>query len=129
MDAPGFPLGTDFDTASNYRWKQYRYNSSLKQIRFYDPASPCTVAFRFFDISSLSVTYKDESPLPPGGDPPVQDNNVLELTLISTSGATLTGEVTIRAGAYTNLGATAAGDSGTGLAPAGIANPPASCTS
>lgn len=122
------PLGiVFFDTASNYRWKQYRHDSGAKEIRFYDPA--CTLAFTFRDIGSLTVQYKGESPPPPGGDPPVQDNNVLELIVSSTGTPPMTyqGEVTIRAGAYTNLSATASGDSGCGLAPCGVSDPPGSC--
>jgi len=119
------PDSACFDNAANYRWAQYRHDSATKEIRYVDPASSCTVASRFRDVDSLSIRYRDEAPPPPGGDPPVQDNNILELVVSTTdpqSGnpLTYTSEAVIRAGAYTNLM--------TGLAPAGVSDPPASCS-
>ena len=115
----------NLDLAGSYRWTQYRYDSGTKAIRFYDPASSCTVLLTFRDIGSLAIQYQDESPVPPGGEPPVlpsgADNNVLGLTVTSTTAETVIGEVTIRAGAYTNLM--------TGLAPPGVSDPPTPCTS
>jgi len=121
------PTGTSFDDPDNYNWVQYRYDSGSKEIRYFDPASSCIVATRFRDIGSLDVHYLDESPPPPGDDPPVPgDNNVLEFTVSSTTDPqtnttfTFTGEVTMRAGAYTGLM--------TGLTSAGVSEPPAACS-
>ena len=120
------PTGTSFDAPGNYKWVQYRHDSGSKEIRYVDPASSCTVATRFRDIGSLDIRYRDESPAPPGGDPAVQDNNVLEFTVSSTTDPqtnttfTFTGEVTMRAGAYTGLM--------TGLTSAGVSEPPAACS-
>ena len=99
------PRGNAFDSAGDYVWKQYRQTGT--EIRFYDPASSCTVALTFKDISQFAVWYIDESPAPPGGDPPGQnDSNVLKLdTFWADPLGTrwYTGEVTIRSAAYTNI--------------------------
>ena len=120
------PTGTSFDAPANYKWVQYRYDSVAQEIRYFDPASSCTVANRFRDIGNLTMRYRDESPAPPGGEPPVQDNNVLELVLSSVPEPqtnrtfTVTGEAAIRAGAYTVLM--------TGLTSTGVSDPPAPCS-
>ena len=113
---------TRLDQNAGYSWKQYRFDSGATQVRVHDPANPCTQVTTFFGISAVTIQYRDESPPPPGGDPPNHDNNVLELVVTSTGGnpVTYTDEVTIRAGAYTNLD--------NGLAPDGIALPPAICS-
>ena len=108
----------NLDAAAGYRWAQYNLGSN--EILFYDDvrnAADCnTVDARFFGINTVNVSYQDASPTPPGGEPPQQDNNMLKITLTS-GGYTYTGQVAIRAGAYTNVMS--------GLAPAGVSNPSA----
>lgn len=119
--------GTGLDDPANYRWVQYRLNGTEIQY-FTNNPTPCTVASRFRDISSLNIQYRDESAVPPPGGEPLggPDNNVLEITVKSTAAdlqtgekVSLTGEATMRSGAYTNLM--------TGLLPPGAGNPPGSC--
>ena len=89
----------------------------------------------FFEIDGFTVRYDDVplAPPPPGGDPPMGDNNVLELVI--TTGRPpqptrdYTSEITLRAVPYSDVNATAAGDSGSGLAPVGISDPPDTCAS
>ncbi len=130
------------DANAGYRWAQYRLidtngDGLPDEIHFYDDTvAGCGVDAKFGGAGSgnfvytsgLVITYKDETITPPGGEPPQQDNNVLEVSVsrtwtdLTTSQSTTvnsTGEVTIRAGAYTDLA--------TGLAPAGISDPPAVC--
>lgn len=114
----------NLDAAAGYRWAQYSFGGG--QIHYYDPA--CTLSTAFRDLSALAISYRNEAIAPPGGEPPVApagaDNNILLLTVSwvdPRSGATeqYASQVTIRAGAYTGIM--------TGLAPAGISNPPATC--
>jgi len=121
-----------YDDANNYRWAQYAYrdtdaDGTPDAIRFYDDTNAdCGVDLDFHDISNLTVAYRNETPeAPPGGEPPVDDNNVLEMTVEWTEPQSGTvypyrGEIAIRAGAYTNVT--------TGLAPPGVSGPPASCS-
>ena len=117
--------GTGLDDPSNYRWVQYRLNGTEVQ---YFTTGPCAAASRFRNVGSLQIQYRDESPVaPPGGEPlGGLDNNVLEIIVTSTvinakinQTVSVTGEATMRAGAYTNLM--------TGLLPSGVGEPPASC--
>ena len=115
---------TGLDDPNNYRWVQYRLNGTEIQ---YFTTNPCAVASRFRNVSSLQIQYRDESPAPPGGEPLAGlDNNVLAITVTSTvvspqigQAVSVTGEATMRAGAYTNLPS--------GLLPPGVGDPPASC--
>jgi hypothetical protein len=114
------PAG-NLDNAANYKWSQYRYDGTANQILFFDnigtPTPTCGVDRTFTGISAMNLQYQNEEPIaPPGGEPPVQDNNILLLTVSNRTNATLTTQVTIRAGAYTNLM--------DGLAPSGTSNPP-----
>lgn len=124
---PQYPA--DLDDPASYRWVQYRYDGTLGQIIFYDPAIACTIAGRFWNLQGLSVEYRDEvTTPPPGGDPTPQDNNMLELVVqadvLNPQTGTITTytyreEVAIRAGAYTNI------DSGLSESAPG---PPGSCS-
>lgn len=103
------PTSADFDNPANYVWKQYRYDSGTKEVRFYDPASSCALAASFKDVSALTITQTS--------------NNILELVTASTNAITgttmtYTGQVTIRGGGS---------DIATGLAPPGVSDPPAGC--
>lgn len=100
------------DNAANYTWGQYRLAGA--DVILTDAG--CAVNEIFAAVNSLDLQYVDEAPAPPGSEPPVQDNNVLQ---ISTDSGRYTTEVVLRAGAYTNVM--------TGLAPAGVSDPPGSC--
>lgn len=98
------------DDDANYQWAQYTLvdvdpvDGTMDTIRRYQGSS-CGIVERFL-VSSLNIAYVDVgTPSPPGGEPPDQDNNVLQFTIDGR----YTTEVTIRNGAYTNLP--------TGLAP------------
>ena len=131
------PLPCCYDIPANYRWVQYRLVTApppISEIRYYDNTVPgCTAGgtSKFLDITGLTVQYFDETaglPPPPGGEPPVQDNNIVRVTvqwLDPQSNATLStdGEVTLRGVTYTNMSATPQ-DSGTGLSSPGVSNPP-----
>ena len=129
--ATGVPDPGCFDVAANYRWVQYTFVSP--EIRFYDNTAGgnCGVDRTFHDISGFVVEYLPVAQAPPGGDPLVQDNNVLrvQVTTANAQAAPMTYEdtVTIRAGAYTNLNATSGGDSGRGLDATNVSPPPGAC--
>ncbi len=122
---PNGGVGVNYDLPGSYQWEQYRFNGPAGEIRYFNPAAGCALAAMFRDLSGLAGQYQNESGAPPGGEPPIApagaDNNVLLVTVSwvdPKTGATksYTSEVTIRGGAYTDLM--------TGLAPAGVANPP-----
>ena len=103
------PIGTSFDLASNYVWKEYKYNSAAQELRFYDPAAGCTLAATFRDLSAVTVTQVA--------------NNTLQLAVASTNPhtditMTYNGQATLRASAT---------DLTTGLADPSVSPPPASC--
>jgi len=100
-----------FDIAANYVWKQFRFNNGGQIIRFYDPGRPtCTLAQTFGQVSGLAVQYANESPPPPGGEPPSgrNDSNMLQIETTwvdpeTGSSRRFVGHVALRPGAYTNL--------------------------
>ena len=99
------------DNPANYVWSQYKLAGTTLQF-----CNGSSVDTQFSGITTLTIQYVDEEPLPPpGGDPANQDNNVLEFVINNQ----FRDEVTIRAGAYSNVM--------TGLAPAGVSDPPGSC--
>jgi len=134
----GVPEPSCFNDSASYRWVQYKLDSTQKQILFYDDtASGCGAAAdrTFHDIKSggFSVRYRDTAsvPAPPGGEPFAgEDNNVLDIqvTTADSSGQAMTyvNTVTLRAGAYTNVGA-GGGDSGLGLDVQGVSALPGTC--
>jgi hypothetical protein len=129
------------DTPASYRWAQYKLvdgngDTLPDTINFYDDtAAGCGVDAAFggsvpasnvVTTMTLVVAYADEdSPMPPGGEPPMNDNNTVRITVAQTwappGGSPTTetngGSVTLRAGAYSDLdaGIFHPGDSGTGL--------------
>ena len=136
-DSPGctclnnVPEPACFDQAAGYRWVQYKL--AAPSILFYhDTVNGCGPDRTFHDISGFTVGYSDavQRP-PPGGEPPVQDNNVLLVQVTTANGQAQAmayqNTATMRAGAYTNVHATSGGDSGTGLDVAGVSAPPAPC--
>ncbi len=142
------PLGAAFDSANNYRWAQYRLvdldqNGRPETIAFYDnlgrPDSDCVVDEKFSSVRKLTVTFKDVTPAPPGGEPASgRDTNLLELRLFLIDPETnriearYTEGVTFRAGTYSNVGVECPDDgrpcdTGSGLAPPGVSDPPSPC--
>lgn len=118
--------GTGLDDPANYTWVQYHLVGT--ELRYYSNASTCSVGSKFLDIGSLDIQYSDVSGPPPGGGEPLggPDNNVLDIAISSTqdprSGQQVTfkGRGTLRASGYTDLMS--------GLLPAGVGEPPASCS-
>ena len=118
--------GTGLDNPANYTWIQYRLVGT--ELRYYNNASTCSVGSRFSDIGNLTLSYQDEAGAPPGGTDPLggPDNNMLEVVITSTTdprsgqAVTFRGQATMRASGYTDLM--------TGLLPAGVGEPTASCS-
>ncbi|MBI3324225.1 MAG: hypothetical protein HYZ92_03000 [Candidatus Omnitrophica bacterium] len=128
---PGWP--GCLDTAANYVWGQYVYNAAAGEIRYYEPGTSCAApAMRFEGITSLQIQFIDRSPAPPGGEPVVQDNNMLQLSVAALNPPrTYRGEVEIR-NSYGNTNTVCGGsgcDSGSGLASPATSPPPAPCPS
>ncbi len=139
VDGAGFPLDSNFNTAANYRWDEYKLAGTQIQL-FRNMAGGCPAAEVISDeIQQLQFSYSDEFAIaPPGGEPfgDGRDNNMLHYLLQwgnGTNSHMFTGEVAIRSAGYTNVNAScpaspAACDSGRGLAEAGVNDtPPNSC--
>ena len=129
------PPSCCFEIPANYRWAQYKHTGTT--IAFYDNTqTSCGSPSTFKSISGLTINFQDVATTPPPGGEPfpagenAPDNNLLQV-IVFGSGGSLTRQsgVTMRAGAYTNVNAsTSSGwDTGTGLAPSGVSNPPDSC--
>jgi|GEM_PF-5116380 len=143
----GIPDPCCFDIAGNYRWVQYLSKDTdgdgqPDTVRFYDDtANGCANARTLArQINALRLTYMNESQPPPGGDPFASglDNNVIQIQVEALDPSSPGGvrlvetHVTIRAAAYTNVGAAPGGtDSGTGLEAPGlvVSPPPGLCSS
>jgi hypothetical protein len=136
--APPFPA-TCLDDSANYRWGEFRHAQNAQGINFIlffdDTASGCATDYQFRDINNLAIQFQDATPAapPPGGDPAVQDNNMILISVSSLNPQdpdatilTYTGEVAARGLPYSDVGATGV-DSGSGTAAPGISNPPAQC--
>ena len=132
-----------FDTASNYRWVQYRRDGITKEVVFYPDAFDCSNQVRMGragpsgqgQISWFSVWYENLSALPPpGGDPSTlvfppapADLNSLNFKIEWNNGLSIAdpqylsrmfrGLVQSRAIPYSDVGAgtDGLGDSGLGL--------------
>ena len=135
----GAPVPCCYDQSANYRWDEYRRTGN--ELRYYrdvtNPVVLCTdLTVLSREIGSFSADFVDATQqAPPGGEPPIggagADNNAVQYALIwdnGLSGAqqlthTFGGTVISRAIPYSNVNA-GAGDSGSGLAPAGVGNPP-----
>lgn len=132
--AGGVPAPSCFDDPANYRWDQYRLTAG--ELRLYtNTGGGCgnkRVVAR--NVTLLAFTYRDQAPAPPGGDPAVQDNNLLEYGLTWDNGLAGTqnrtrqfaGRIVSRAIPYSDVGTTAS-DSGFGLSPAAVSTPPGAC--
>lgn len=132
----GAPAMCCYDTAGNYRWDEYKRTGN--ELRYYRDLATCTgLSVLSREIGSFSVNFTDATPqAPPGGEPPLNpvglDTNTFQYTLLWDNGLagaqrlthTFGGTVTSRAIPYSDVNATAI-DSGTGLAPPGVAGPPA----
>lgn len=118
--------GTGLDDPANYTWVQYRLDGT--QVVYYKDASVCTRGSTFNEVDGLTLQYRDEALAPPGGGEPLggPDNNVLEILITSIQDprtgqqVTFRGQGTLRASGYTDLA--------NGLLPAGVGEPPASCS-
>ncbi len=128
----GVPTALCLDQAGAYRWVEYKLVRS--DVVFYgNTANGCGTSRAFRDIGGFTVRYLDASQAPPGGDPQVQDNNVLQVMVTTTDpqagSMTYTNTATLRAEAYTNLitRSMGSGDSGVGMDTAGVSAPPSGC--
>lgn len=104
------PLADDLDNALNYNWGQYRYDGGSNTVTYYGQTEDgCTAYLLSEDITNLTISYANESNVPPGGEPVgLGDNNILSIAItledpVTLHSMTLRGEAAIRAGAYTNL--------------------------
>lgn len=124
------PINKDaLDTVAGYRWAQYVHDPTAQKVLYYtfDAAGVPTLTDQFRNVSAFTLQTRSESPPPPGGEPTPADTNVLEFALTATdphpeTGATFPyrAQVTLRAGAYTDLS--------NSLAPPGVAEVPAACS-
>lgn len=147
------PDPTCFDTATNYRWIQYRRDSTTREIVFYRDAFNCTDQLRLGrgsaggQIDTLTFQYRALADPPPGGDPDPAifsassyggDLNAIEFTFewdnqlpgAAHRNRVFRGLVPSRAIPYSdvNAGAGGLGDSGTSLAPSTtVGAPPPGC--
>jgi hypothetical protein len=145
------PSPSCFDAATTYRWHQYRLVGD--ELRFYldthNTVLPCSnVKVLSRQISEFTIAYLDTAPPPPGEDPfptppspNLADNNIVAFRLKWDDGGSpaqtheFRGSAVFRSTPYSDVNADCAGsgiaggpcDSGTGLSPAGISNPPSSC--
>ncbi len=116
---------TQLDTAASYQWVQYKRDATSNELRYYSPASSCAIALSFKDVTGFTLSYENQSPAPPGGEPMgVSDSNLVQVSLVATdpkTGDTTTfpASVTIRGAGYTNVSS--------GLSEAGP-QPPAPCS-
>lgn len=135
----GIPSVCCYDIAANYAWDQYRL-SGAQLLYFAGTEAGCpTAQVLSGQISSLTFNFTDRAGAPPGGDPGANfpnnaDTNMIAFDFLWRLGAAqqrFRGEVSMRAEAYTNLGASGSGagrgDSGWGLAPAAASPPPGAC--
>lgn len=144
------PQATNFDRDTNYRWDQYLYDSTRKELRYYANTDTNTgggcgnVPPVVGQLSSVSFYYVDaESLAPAGGDPDRSvfpsspaDTNILGYAITWSDGSrsqTFSGLMALRAAPYSDVkagtGSSGPGDSGLGLAAPGVNDaPPAPCT-
>ena len=125
------PPSCCFDLGGNYRWDQAALVGDALTLWRNTEAGCGTSRVLARQITSATFQFgNDVAPPPPGGEPGPNDLNLIEYSLTWDNGVTrsqvFAGQVTSRAIPYSSLGATTA-DSGTGLAPAGVSDPPASC--
>ena len=139
------PPSCCLEIAKNYRWDQYRLSgTNLEVYRDRAATAACPAAQVLArQISSLSFDYLHVAAAPPGGEAldldgdgvkEPEDNNLMTYALTLANGGrthTFRGSVTIRDGVYSDLNTSPAGrlgDSGSGLAAAGVDDvPPGSC--
>ena len=114
------------DIPANYRWAQYNLVVG-NEIHFYDDvgdstvAPDCAVDQTFRDVTGLTIqAISSSAGVVTGlGGAPATDNNLIQVRITNANvnpPRTYTGNVTVRAEAFTNLS--------TGLAPAGVSDPP-----
>ena len=134
--AVGIPASACFDDPNNFRWDQYRLTAG--QVRYYsDTGAGCgTLRVLTTQVTAMTFAYvNDYAGAPPGGEPPVQDNNAVSYSLTWDNGLAgpqnrtqiFSGQAVARAVPYSNVNAAAPGDSGSGLSTGGLPNPPALC--
>lgn len=130
-----------FDLEANYRWGEYWLHDRVLRY-FSDTQSGCSSSVVLADhVLALRFEYPDNAAFSdqalepfPGG----RDNNTIEYRLLWSVGNStheFRSQITSRAAPYSNVQAIAQNDtlettqwdSGLGLSPAGIANPPARC--
>ena len=137
-----------FDIPGNYRWDEYKRlgppgaPAVANVIWLYrDAAAGCVRRVLAGEASQMTVTFQDEAPPPPGGDPLVggpagSDNNTIAYKIRWDDGAGRTrdfnGQVTSRAIPYSNIKAAInaqGANSGWGQATGAVdpSEPPAAC--
>ena len=126
--AGGPPATACFDNPANYGWDQYRLTAG--QLRLYTNTGAGCGALQVLanNVTGLAFWYIDFAPVPPGGAP-LLDNNLMEYSVTWAAGGksrNFAGRASSRAVSYSNVNTTLF-DSGSGMAPAGVADPPPAC--
>ena len=127
---------TCYTTAAGFVWEEYRRNGT--NLEFVEiPGGVCAAPTVLSDnVTSLTFRFADESPCQPFGVSGPQDNNTLAYVLTWNDGTQqqeFVGQMTSRLISCSTLPSTSfdpgtgTGDSGIGLAPVGVSDPPAAC--
>ena len=133
--ATGVPAQCCYDLAANYRWGEYaRTGPPANELRYYrDTDAGCAnLTVLSSEVGRLDFSFVDAQP------PVGADNNVLSYSLLWDNGLTgaqnlthtFAGQVTSRPIPYSSVNAnviTIPADSGSGLAPLTVSDPPAAC--
>jgi hypothetical protein len=113
---------TCYDSQANYRWEQFKLNNG--RLLFYDRRGcgrPSELLSRY--VAGFTMDFRDQASPPPGGDPAVQDNNLVTYTLDFDDANPVpppwqhqrTGAAASRAVPYSNVLTSGGQDSGSGL--------------
>ena len=129
----GVPAPACFDNPANYGWDQYRLTADQLQLYTATQVGCGNLQVLANNVTALSFNFIDFAIVPPGGNP-VPDNNLVEYAVswdnampgVRNKTHQFLGRAVSWNITYSNVNTTPT-DSGTGMAPPGVANPPATC--
>jgi hypothetical protein len=126
---PSATIAPCLDNPIYYRWDQYRLVGPLLQYNAGVAGGACGPTRTLADeITAFTVVFMDQAGAPPGGEPAVQDNNLVDYAITWTNAAgrthTFRGRAVSRGVPYSDI-LTTGTSSGIGLSAAVPAGPPA----